>query len=57
MSVEERCDRPAWASVGVVSRDDAVYRGWECEDCPAWSAQPFDAAHKRPWGETWLAER
>ncbi|WP_336038025.1 hypothetical protein [Halobacterium yunchengense] len=57
MAAEETCERHAWASVGVVARDGGVQRIWECEHCPVWTAEQFDAAHEQPWDETWLAER
>ena len=54
---EPTCESHAWASVGVVVRDGDVQRVWECEQCPAWTAERFDPAHEQPWDETWLAER
>jgi hypothetical protein len=57
MSDAAICDRHAWASAGVVVRDGAVCRIWECEDCPAWTAEELDDAHEQPWEGTWLAER
>jgi hypothetical protein len=57
MSDSERCGTHAWASVGVVSRAGEVARIWECERCPAWTAEAFDPEDERPWDDTWLAER
>ncbi len=57
MAGEPTCTTHAWASVGVVTRDDSVCRIWECEQCPVWTTEPFDPAFELPWDETWLAER
>ena len=57
MSDAALCDRHAWASAGVVVRDGVVCRIWECEDCPAWTAEELADAHEQPWDETWLSER
>ena len=57
MSEAETCETHAWASVGVVTRERSVYRIWECENCPVWTAEPFDPDHEQPWEDTWLAER
>jgi hypothetical protein len=53
----ETCERHTWASAGVVDREGSIYRVWECEDCPVWTAQPFEADHERQWDDTWLSER
>lgn len=55
MSTEKSCERHVWASVGVVSESGAVYRVWECENCPVWTLEPFDAKYERSWDDTWLA--
>jgi hypothetical protein len=57
MSGVELCETHVWASVGVVTRDGTVSRIWECEQCRAWTAEPFDPDHEVPWDETWLSER
>jgi hypothetical protein len=57
MSGGETCDTHTWASVGVVTDQGAVYRVWTCEQCPAWTMEPFAPDHEQPWDETWLAER
>ena len=57
MSAPEICDRHAWASVGVVTRDGSVARIWECEQCPVWTTQRFDPVHELAWADTWLADR
>ena len=51
------CDRHAWASAGVVAREGGVHRIWECEDCPAWTAEELEPASELPWDETWLSDR
>lgn len=51
------CETHTWATLGVVTRDETVHRIWECEDCPVWTAEPFDPADEKPWENTWLAER
>lgn len=56
MTREPTCETHAWASVGVVAREGRVNRIWECENCPVWTAQPFDVDYERAWDETWLAE-
>lgn len=57
MAAEELCERHDWASVGIVTRNDAVQRVWACENCPAWTAEQFDREHEQAWDDTWLAER
>ena len=57
MSGDPTCETHAWASVGVVTRDGSVCRIWECENCPVWTAEPFEAEYERPWDDTWLAGR
>ncbi|WP_254838622.1 hypothetical protein [Natronomonas marina] len=57
MSGEEICETHVWASLGVVSRQGAVRRIWECERCPVWTAEPFDPDHELSWDDTWLSER
>ena len=57
MSGEKLCETHVWASVGVTSREGNVCRIWECERCPAWTAEPFDSELQIPWDETWLSER
>lgn len=57
MSKQGTCEHHAWASVGVVTREGTVCRIWECEQCPAWTAERFASATERPWDDTWLAER
>jgi hypothetical protein len=57
MAGSDTCETHAWASVGVVSRNESVFRVWECEDCPVWTVEPFDPDLERPWDDTWLAER
>jgi len=57
MSGEKLCEIHVWASVGVTYREGNVCRIWECERCPAWTAEPFDSELQIPWDETWLSER
>lgn len=57
MSGADRCATHTWATVGVVSRDGTVSRIWECENCPAWTAEPFEPDAEFAWDDTWLAER
>lgn len=57
MPEDDICESHTWASVGVVTRDGAVCRIWECENCPVWTVEQFDPDHERPWNDTWLAER
>ncbi|MHB9288767.1 hypothetical protein ACKVMT_17190 [Halobacteriales archaeon Cl-PHB] len=57
MSDESTCETHTWATAGVTSRAGDVQRIWECEDCPVWTAEPFDPDHERPWDDTWLADR
>jgi hypothetical protein len=57
MSPEDTCETHAWTSVGVVVREGSVCRIWECEDCPAWTADSFDPQYERSWDDTWLADR
>ncbi len=56
MSGEEICETHVWASVGVVTRNGAVCRIWECEQCPVWTAEPFDPDFEQNWSDTWLSE-
>jgi hypothetical protein len=51
------CERHVWASVGVVDRAGSIRRIWECEDCPAWTTEPFDPEYEQAWNDTWLADR
>jgi hypothetical protein len=57
MSDEEVCDKHVWASVGVVTLEGTVSRIWACEDCPVWTAEPFDPDFERAWEDIWLSER
>lgn len=57
MSVEEMCETHVWASLGVTTRDGVISRVWECERCPAWTAEPFDPDLEVAWEDTWLAEQ
>ena len=50
-------NRHAWASAGVVAREGGVHRIWECEDCPAWTAEELEPVSELPWDETWLSDR
>jgi hypothetical protein len=51
------CDTHAWASVGVVTREETVCTVWTCENCPVWTREPFAPEHELAWDETWLSER
>jgi hypothetical protein len=55
MADEALCDRHVWASVGVTNKDGRISRIWECEQCQAWTAEPFDPDLEIPWDETWLS--
>jgi len=57
MSGQATCEEHVWASVGIVARDGAVYRIWECEQCQVWTAEPFAPDRERDWDDTWLSER
>jgi hypothetical protein len=57
MSDREACDAHAWASVGLVTRGGTIHRVWECEQCGAWTAEPFDPERERAWDDTWLSKR
>lgn len=52
----ERCETHVWASVGITTRDGEVTRIWECEQCQAWAAEPFDPDLEVAWGDLWLSE-
>jgi hypothetical protein len=54
---DETCDAHAWASVGLVATDGTIRRVWECEQCGAWTVEPFDPDLERAWDDTWLSER
>jgi hypothetical protein len=57
MSEGAFCETHVWASVGVVTREGTVCKIWECENCPAWTAEPFDPDAERDWEATWLSGR
>jgi len=57
MADADLCDRHAWAAAGVAVREGNVCRIWECEDCPAWTAETLDPANEQPWEDTWISER
>lgn len=57
MAAEERCETHVWASVGITTRSGQVSRIWECEQCRAWTAEPFNPDLEIGWDETWLSDR
>jgi ribosomal protein L37AE/L43A len=57
MSGEDTCDAHTWASVGITTRERAVCRIWECEQCQVWTAEPFTPDLEVAWTDTWLSER
>ena len=57
MTDTDLCEKHIWASVGVATREGTICRIWECEQCPGWTAEPFEADTEVAWDDTWMAAR